>query len=372
MRQVSDDLKNAARVDGPQRIPPSSPASSCRWSARRWQQFAVFNMIPIWNDLWFPLILAPAEETKTLTLGSQVFIGQFVTDWNAVLSALSMAILPVLVLYVIFSAPADPWHHLRSGQMIRTLIAGSGQYGLLPMPSGHHHHHPQSPDRRPRQPGPIRSKATELETYPLYSDFETALSETKPDLVVHRHLFGHPRGLCLRRHARRGACLCRKAPLDQCGRRRARGRHGQGNRQKAGCGLHPAPSSLLDPLLSKKPALLAAHMSSGSISTSNQAARKWETHKALMQTTSPIVDCGVALCRRDVPDHRCPPDPGHRPLASGFPTRSARTCIIMASCRSPSRDDSVGWYEAGWGPMMSETAFFVKDIVSPQRLGVHR
>ena len=45
---------------------------------------AVFNMIPIWNDLWFPLILAPVEETKTLTLGSQVFIGQFVTDWNAV------------------------------------------------------------------------------------------------------------------------------------------------------------------------------------------------------------------------------------------------------------------------------------------------
>jgi hypothetical protein len=28
-------------------------------------------------------------------------------------------------------------------------------------------------------------------------------------------------------------------------------------------------------------------------------------------------------------------------------------------------DGSVGWYEAGWGPMMSETAFFVKDIVSP-------
>jgi hypothetical protein len=28
-------------------------------------------------------------------------------------------------------------------------------------------------------------------------------------------------------------------------------------------------------------------------------------------------------------------------------------------------DGSVGWYEAGWGPMMSETAFFVKDIISP-------
>ena len=28
-------------------------------------------------------------------------------------------------------------------------------------------------------------------------------------------------------------------------------------------------------------------------------------------------------------------------------------------------DGSVGWYEAGWGPMMSETAFFVKDVVGP-------
>ena len=55
-----------------------------------------------------------AEEVKTLTLGSQVFIGQFVTDWNAVLSALSLAILPVLVLYVIFSR-----------QLIRGITSGA-------------------------------------------------------------------------------------------------------------------------------------------------------------------------------------------------------------------------------------------------------
>jgi len=71
-------------------------------------------MIPIWNDLWFPLILAPGEETKTLTLGAQVFIGQFVTDWNAVLSALSMAMFPVLVLYLIFSK-----------QLIRGITSGA-------------------------------------------------------------------------------------------------------------------------------------------------------------------------------------------------------------------------------------------------------
>lgn len=60
------------------------------------------------------MILAPAEATKTVTLGSQIFIGQFVTNWNAVLSALSLAIFPVLVLYVIFSR-----------QLIRGITAGA-------------------------------------------------------------------------------------------------------------------------------------------------------------------------------------------------------------------------------------------------------
>lgn len=113
MRGVSDDLKNAGRMDGLSEyqifwrlvLPLVRPAMAT---------VAVFNMIPIWNDLWFPLILAPAEEVKTLTLGSQVFIGQFVTDWNAVLSALSMAILPVMVLYVIFSR-----------QLIRGITSGA-------------------------------------------------------------------------------------------------------------------------------------------------------------------------------------------------------------------------------------------------------
>lgn len=113
MRQVSDDLKNAGRIDGLSEykifavlvLPLVRPAMAT---------VAVFNMIPIWNDLWFPLILAPSEGTKTLTLGSQVFIGQFVTDWNAVLSALAMAIIPVIVLYVIFSR-----------QLIRGITSGA-------------------------------------------------------------------------------------------------------------------------------------------------------------------------------------------------------------------------------------------------------
>ncbi|MBK4216292.1 carbohydrate ABC transporter permease [Paracoccus caeni] len=113
MRGVSDDLKNAGRIDGLSEyriffrlvLPLVRPAMAT---------VAVFTMIPIWNDLWFPLILAPSEATKTITLGSQVFIGQFVTNWNAVLAALSLAIVPVLVLYLIFSR-----------QLIRGITAGA-------------------------------------------------------------------------------------------------------------------------------------------------------------------------------------------------------------------------------------------------------
>ena len=113
MKQVSDDLKNAGRIDGLSEyaiffrlvLPLVRPAMAT---------VAVFTMIPIWNDLWFPLILAPGEATKTITLGAQMFIGQYVTNWNAVLSALSLAILPVLVLYVIFSR-----------QLIRGITSGA-------------------------------------------------------------------------------------------------------------------------------------------------------------------------------------------------------------------------------------------------------
>jgi raffinose/stachyose/melibiose transport system permease protein len=113
MKQISGDLKAAARIDGLSEyaiffrlvLPLTRPAIAT---------VAVFTMIPIWNDLWFPLILAPGEDTKTVTLGAQTFIGQYVTNWNAVLAALSLAILPVLVLYAFFSR-----------QLIRGITAGA-------------------------------------------------------------------------------------------------------------------------------------------------------------------------------------------------------------------------------------------------------
>src|SRR6202008_2785035 len=70
MRQLPKDLTDAARIDGASEyhiylliLPLTRPALG---------SVLAISMIPIWNDLWFPLILAPGEATKTLVLGAQV------------------------------------------------------------------------------------------------------------------------------------------------------------------------------------------------------------------------------------------------------------------------------------------------------------
>lgn len=101
-QQIPKDLRDAARCDGvPEtRIFFEVVAPLLRPAIAT---VAVFTIVPIWNDLWFPLILTSSDSTHTVTLGVQQFLGQYITDWNSVLAALSMAILPVVVIYVILS-----------------------------------------------------------------------------------------------------------------------------------------------------------------------------------------------------------------------------------------------------------------------------
>lgn len=100
MRLVPRELKDAARVDGANEyrilftivFPLIRPALAT---------VLIFNLIPIWNDLWFPLTLAP--DVKTVTSGLSTFAGQYKTDWSALLAALTLAMIPVLGSYLVFS-----------------------------------------------------------------------------------------------------------------------------------------------------------------------------------------------------------------------------------------------------------------------------
>ena len=92
---------------------------------------------------------------------------------------------------------------------------------------------------------------------------------------------------------------------------------------------------------------------------------QWETHQRLLRTLSPIVDCGVhyvdVWCQitraRPVTVHAV----GAR-LTDDLPPGMYNYGHLEVTFE----DRSVGWYEAGWGPMMSETAFFVKDVIGPK------
>ena len=90
----------------------------------------------------------------------------------------------------------------------------------------------------------------------------------------------------------------------------------------------------------------------------------WDTHKALMKSMSPIVDCGVHYV-----DVMCQMTKAKPVKVSAIGARLsdeiAADMYNYGQLQVTFDDGSVGWYEAGWGPMMSETAFFVKDVIGP-------
>jgi predicted dehydrogenase len=91
----------------------------------------------------------------------------------------------------------------------------------------------------------------------------------------------------------------------------------------------------------------------------------WKTHKNLMSSISPVVDCGVHYV-----DVMCQMTRSKPVRVSGIGARLSNELpegkINYGALQVTFEDGSVGWYEAGWGPMMSEVAFFVKDVVGPK------
>jgi raffinose/stachyose/melibiose transport system permease protein len=75
---------------------------------------AIFNLVNLWNDLWFPLIVIRSDDQRTLMLGVTRLFGQYQTDWNKVLAVLTCASVPIILLYLLLSK-----------QFIKGLTAGA-------------------------------------------------------------------------------------------------------------------------------------------------------------------------------------------------------------------------------------------------------
>lgn len=112
-RTLPQDLDNAARIDGAGEVgillrillPLVRPAIAI---------VTIYNIIPIWNDFFFPLVFIHRDRLKTLPLGLTVFFGEFQTNWALLFAGLTLAAAPVLALYIVMSQ-----------QFIKGLTAGA-------------------------------------------------------------------------------------------------------------------------------------------------------------------------------------------------------------------------------------------------------
>jgi raffinose/stachyose/melibiose transport system permease protein len=99
MKIIPKDLEYAARIDGCNDwiiyrrviMPIITPAIAL---------VTIYNAVPIWNDFFFPLVFLQNPVYKPLPLGLTNFFGQYSTDWSLLFTALTIAILPVLTLYI--------------------------------------------------------------------------------------------------------------------------------------------------------------------------------------------------------------------------------------------------------------------------------
>ena len=200
--------------------------------------------------------------------------------------------------------------------------------------------------------------------YAEFSDYATALAETRPDAVcISTYPDTHAAYAIAALEA--GADVFLEKPVaetvEECQRVVATARR-LGRKLVVGYILQVHPSWLRFVELARtlgKPLIMRMNLNQQS------SGANWETHRNLLSSLSPIVDCGVHYI-----DVMCRMTQARPVRVSGLRARLTDALpagrVNYGHLQVTFDDGSVGWYEAGWGPMMSETAFFVKDVVGPR------
>jgi predicted dehydrogenase len=246
----------------------------------------------------------------------------------------------------------------------RVLVAGCGNMGASHARAYHRMPEFEIVGLVSRGPKSRRALAGELGGLPEFGDYHEALRVARPD-VVSINTYPETHGPFARAAIEAGCHVFCEKPLATtveeaqsvvdaaraCGRKLVVGYILR---------VHPAWTRFIEIARTLgKPLVMRMNLNQQSHGPA------WNWHRNLMESMSPIVDCGVhyvdVMCQMT----------GSRPV---------RVCAIGARLTDELKpgmynygqlqvtfeDGSVGWYEAGWGPMMSEVAFFVKDVIGPR------
>ncbi|MCR8722719.1 Gfo/Idh/MocA family protein [Frigidibacter sp. ROC022] len=210
----------------------------------------------------------------------------------------------------------------------------------------------------------IKSKEipAELQGYPLFENYEAALAELKPD-AVSINTWPNTHADYAIKAMDAGAHVFMEKPIgttNEEARAVVDKAKATGRKLVLGYILRVHPSWIKFIELGKtlgKPLVMRLNLNQQS------SGDAWAWHKNLIDSLIPIVDCGVhyvdVMCQLT----------GAKPvrvhgIGAGLWAEADKQ--NYGHLHVTFDDGSVGWYEAGWGPMMSETAFFVKDIVGPK------
>ena len=102
LRTLPGELEESARIDGASE--PRIMAQIMLPLARPAMVIAgIHNAVPIWNDFFFPLVLLQNTSLKTLPQGLTIFMGEYNTEWGVLFAGLTMASLPIVLVYVLLS-----------------------------------------------------------------------------------------------------------------------------------------------------------------------------------------------------------------------------------------------------------------------------
>ncbi len=247
---------------------------------------------------------------------------------------------------------------------LRVLVAGCGNMGASHARAYHKMPEFEIVGLVSRGPGSRAALSKQLGGLPEFGDYYQALDATRPD-VVSINTYPETHGPYARAAIVAGChVFCEKPLAETVEEAQSIVDAARAGNRKLVVGyilrVHPAWVRFIEIARTLgKPLVMRMNLNQQS------HGQNWTWHRNLMDSMSPIVDCGVHYV-----DVMCQ-------MTQSRPVRVSAIGARLTDELKPGmynygqlqvtfEDGSVGWYEAGWGPMMSEVAFFVKDVVGPK------